>query len=191
MKKTWEAMRGPTNEPTPLNDCEKLRRKEAVAGSPRTEMYGFAAVSSSDNPHAITKVAPTNPPKLKKCAAGQKHSAPTTYKHNPVMIPTLYPQCRIIGPPIKGGKTKYEPKYATWRPVDWSLLIPRTFWKCLFRTSRSPYAKPQRKNRVVTGTRPVQRSLLDMDAPTIDTAGTGAPPAIALVEGGLGGGVLR
>ena len=59
-------------------------------------------------------------------------------------------------------------------------MIPRTFWKCLFRTSRRPYAKPQRKNNVVTRMRPVQRSFLDMDAPTTDTEGGTPPPAIAV-----------
>ena len=103
-------MRGPTNDPTPLNDCEKFRRKEAVLGSPRTEMYGLAAVSSSDNPQAMTKVAPTKAPKLKNYAAGQKNNAPATYNPNPNIIPVLYPHLRITGPPTRGGKTKYEPK---------------------------------------------------------------------------------
>jgi hypothetical protein len=29
-------------------------------------------------------------------------------------------------------------------------VIPRVFWKCLFSTSKRPYAKPQRKKREVT-----------------------------------------
>jgi hypothetical protein len=28
--------------------------------------------------------------------------------------------------------------------------MPKVFWKCLFKVSRSPYEKPQRKKRVVT-----------------------------------------
>src|SRR5579859_2657632 len=99
-------MRGPTKEPTPLKDWEKLRRNDADLGSPRTEMYGLAAVSSSERPQAMMNVAPTNPPKLKNLAAGQKNKAPATYNPNPSMMPTLYPQRRMTGPPMRGGKKK-------------------------------------------------------------------------------------
>ena len=73
-------------------------------------MYGFAAVSNSDNPQAMINVAATKAPKLKNLAAGQKNSAPATYNPNPNIIPVLYPHLRITGPPTSGGNTKYEPK---------------------------------------------------------------------------------
>ena len=109
-KKAFEAMSGPTNDPTPLNDCEKLSRKDAVLGSPKTEIYGFAAVSNSESPQAIINVAPTKAPKLKYLAAGQKNNAPLTYNPNPNIIPVLYPHLRMTGPPTNGGKKKYDPK---------------------------------------------------------------------------------
>lgn len=76
-KKYLEAMRGPTNEASPLNDCEKLRRKAACSGLPRTVTYELAHTSSVASPQAMTKAEPTNPPNVSNLAEGQKHSAPT------------------------------------------------------------------------------------------------------------------
>ncbi len=62
---------------------------------------------------------------------------------------------------------KYAPKYAPERPAPWALLTPRVVWKWAFllkvsrwtvsnvrfktyKTSSNPYAKPHRKNSVVT-----------------------------------------
>lgn len=38
--------------------------------------------------------------------------------------------------------THPPPKYMTWRPVDCSLVMFNTAWKCEFSTSRRPYEKP-------------------------------------------------
>src|SRR5271169_2068105 len=98
--------------PIPLNACAMVSLIEASLGSPRTTIYGLATTSNSDNPQAITKVAPTNAPNFKNFAAGQNINAPTTKNPNPNIIPGLYPHLRMNGPPIRGGKTKYAPNVA-------------------------------------------------------------------------------
>ena len=42
---------------TPLNDCARLIRNAAFSGSPKTVMYGFAAVSYNAEPLNMIKRA--------------------------------------------------------------------------------------------------------------------------------------
>lgn len=49
-------------------------------------------------------------------------------------------------------------------------MIPRVFWKCLFRTSKRPYAKPQRKKREVTRMK-AQTEKVSVDQKVVCVAG--------------------
>lgn len=63
---------------------------------------------------------------------------------------TRNPNLRLIHPEIVKGQTKYAPKYDACRPLDLLAVMFSVVWKCEFSTSSSPYAKPQRKNKIVT-----------------------------------------
>ena len=62
----------------------------------------------------------------------------------------LYPHRLTIQPEYVSGPIKYAPKYAAASPEPCPFVTPRVSWKCLLRTSRRPYANPQRKKRIVT-----------------------------------------
>jgi hypothetical protein len=48
------------------------------------------------------------------------------------------------------GHRKYAPKYAAERLVTFAGVMSSRVRKWEFNTSRRPYAKPQRKNKIVT-----------------------------------------
>lgn len=45
---------------------------------------------------------------------------------------------------------RYAPKYAPCRPPALAAVMFSEFWNLALRTSKRPYAKPQRKKRMVT-----------------------------------------
>lgn len=59
------------------------------------------------------------------------------------------------------------------------MVISRTTWKCLLRTSKRPYEKPQRKKREMTRERG-KMSCFPLRKPDASVGATiGTPPAIA------------
>jgi hypothetical protein len=63
---------------------------------------------------------------------------------------TLNPYRLRIQPEMVNGHIKYAPKYAADRPVTFAGVISSKVRKWEFKTSRRPYAKPHRKNKMVT-----------------------------------------
>ncbi len=85
-------MKRPPNQaasaaPRPLNACAKFKRRGAVAGSPKTLMYGFAAVSRKVRPLAMMKSALRKNEKERIVAAGQNRKAPVAKSSRPPKMP--------------------------------------------------------------------------------------------------------
>lgn len=60
----------------------------------------------------------------------------------PVIKVILNPNLRKSHPDIINGQIKYAPKYAADSPADLVSLMSSRLWKCEFKTSKKPYAKP-------------------------------------------------
>ena len=73
----------------PLKDCEKLILLVAVAGSPKTVIYGLAAVSRKAAPENKTNNAARKNAKFLTAAAGKNKNAPHAKSMSPKSIPPL------------------------------------------------------------------------------------------------------
>ena len=62
-KKTRDARRGATTEPTAWTDCESSRRNSESLGGPQVAMKGLADVSRVERPEPTMKREPQKPPK--------------------------------------------------------------------------------------------------------------------------------
>lgn len=102
-KKTLEASRGATKDPTPCTACAKFNRISEYLGGPQIARKGSAAVSRVESPEPTTNMLPQKPPNEALTPLGHIRRHPTARTARPVMNVTRNPNLRRIHPEMVGG----------------------------------------------------------------------------------------
>jgi hypothetical protein len=101
-KKTREARRGATKDPTAWTAWARLRRISEYLGGPQIERKGSVAVSSVESPAPTTNMLPQKPPKECFTPEGYIRRHPVARTQRPVMKVTRKPYLRRVQPEDSG-----------------------------------------------------------------------------------------